>query len=184
MCLSDSDPQTDRKPLPSGWAVRTQQLVCVAVPPQKLSFTASHLHSQLLANTQALSSCLSCTKPAHCFQVKALNVTTQGLAVSLRPYQRQSLKFMLDKEGAEGGFRDLLFCPVSNSQGMTYWYSPVLGRLCADVAPMPQGGILGHFLCSVSAVLCVACSYLVCTCSILIHTCSVWYWAVIGPKLV
>lgn len=73
-----------------------------------------------------------------------MNVPTQGLAVTLRPYQRQSLKFMLDKEGAEGGFRDLLFCPVSNNQGATYWYSPVLGRLCADVAPVPQGGILGH----------------------------------------
>ena len=95
-----------------------------------------------------------------------MNVPTQGLAVTLRPYQRQSLKFMLDKEGAEGGFRDLLFCPVSNNQGATYWYSPVLGRLCADVAPMPQGGILGHSLCSVSAVLCVVCSDSVCMCSI------------------
>ncbi|KAL0020479.1 hypothetical protein WJX77_009137 [Trebouxia sp. C0004] len=68
----------------------------------------------------------------------------EGLSVSLRPYQRQSLKFMLDIEQTEGGFRDQLFCQVSNSQGDTFWYSPVLGRCSSHVDPMPQGGILGE----------------------------------------
>ncbi|KAL0037370.1 hypothetical protein WJX79_004318 [Trebouxia sp. C0005] len=68
----------------------------------------------------------------------------EGLSVSLRPYQRQSLKFMLDIEQTEGGFRDHLFCQVSNSQGDTYWYSPLLGRCSPHVDPMPQGGILGE----------------------------------------
>ncbi len=71
----------------------------------------------------------------------------QGLSVDLRPYQRQSLKFMLDIEQADGGFRHQLFCQVRNSKGEQYWYSPVLGRLCAEVAPMPQGGILGELRC-------------------------------------
>jgi hypothetical protein len=52
---------------------------------------------------------------------------------------------MLDIEQTEGGFRDQLFCQVSNSQGDTYWYSPVLGRLSPQVDPMPQGGILGRW---------------------------------------
>ncbi|DBB09876.1 TPA: hypothetical protein ACH3X3_001489 [Trebouxia sp. C0006] len=68
----------------------------------------------------------------------------EGLLVSLRPYQRQSLKFMLDIEQTEGGFRDQLFCQVTNSQGDTYWYSPLLGRCSTHVDPMPQGGILGE----------------------------------------
>ena len=64
--------------------------------------------------------------------------------MELRPYQRQSLKFMMDSESAEGGFRHHLFCSVVNSKGVKYWYSPILGRICQDVAPMPQGGILGR----------------------------------------
>lgn len=70
----------------------------------------------------------------------------QGLAVELRPYQRQSLKFMMDSESAEGGFRHHLFCSVVNSKGVMYWYSPILGRICQHVTPMPQGGILGRIL--------------------------------------
>lgn len=78
----------------------------------------------------------------------------QGLAVELRPYQRQSLKFMMESESAEGGFRHHLFCSVVNSKGVRYRYSPILGRICQDVAPMPQGGILGrtHTLAAVLAV--------------------------------
>lgn len=66
--------------------------------------------------------------------------------MALRPYQRQSLKFMMDNEGVQGGFRHHLFCSVANSKGERFWYSPVLGRICQDVAPMPQGGILGRTL--------------------------------------
>ena len=52
---------------------------------------------------------------------------------------------MLDIEQTEGGFRDQLFCQVSNSRGDTYWYSPLLGRCSPHVDPMPQGGILGQW---------------------------------------
>ncbi len=52
---------------------------------------------------------------------------------------------MLDIEQTEGGFRDQLFCQVTNSQGDTYWYSPLLGRCSTHVDPMPQGGILGQW---------------------------------------
>ncbi|KAL3157879.1 hypothetical protein ABBQ32_012289 [Trebouxia sp. C0010 RCD-2024] len=68
----------------------------------------------------------------------------EGLTVQLRPYQRQSLQFMIDNENTEGGFRHHLFCSVTNSKGERYWYSPILGRICQDVAAMPQGGILGE----------------------------------------
>lgn len=77
----------------------------------------------------------------------------QGLTVELRPYQRQSLKFMMDNEGVQGGFRHRLFCSVTNSKGERYWYSPLLGRICQDVAPMQQGGILGRTLTLVLIVI-------------------------------
>ena len=101
---------------------------CIQVP----EFTSTHLHRTL---------CL-CAE--------------QGLSVDLKPYQRQSLKFMLDREKADGGFRHNLFCQVTNSKGEVYWYSPVLGRLCAHVPPMAQGGILGAGL-SLSPVLLFSC---------------------------
>jgi len=72
-------------------------------------------------------------------------VYVQGLAVELRPYQRQSLQFMLDAEQTEGDFRHHLFYSVTNSKGQHYWYSPLLGRLCLHVPPMPHGGFLGEF---------------------------------------
>lgn len=36
-----------------------------------------------------------------------------GLTVQMRPYQRQSLQFMLDAERGEGGFRRHFWMPVS-----------------------------------------------------------------------
>ena len=68
----------------------------------------------------------------------------QGLSVELRPYQRQSVRFMLDIEHSQGGFRSMLFTEVKNSKGEAYWYSPSLGRICEHVPAMPQGGILGN----------------------------------------
>lgn len=72
----------------------------------------------------------------------------QGLSVELRSYQRQALQFMLDTEKTASGFRDMLFCEVKNSKGESYWYSPVLKRICRHVPAMPQGGFLGMRLCS------------------------------------
>ena len=76
----------------------------------------------------------------------------QGLTVELRAYQRQSLKFMMDSEDMEGGFRHHLFCPVTNSKGEKYWYSPVLGRICDNPPPMSHGGILGESSISASTM--------------------------------
>ncbi|KAA6425323.1 MAG: SNF2 family DNA-dependent ATPase [Trebouxia sp. A1-2] len=67
----------------------------------------------------------------------------EGLAVELRPYQCQSLQFMLDAEQTEGGFRHHLFLPITNSQGQQYWFSPHLARLCLNVPPMPHGEEMG-----------------------------------------
>ncbi len=68
----------------------------------------------------------------------------QGLSVTLRPYQRQSLQFMLDAEETEAGFRDHLYVQLTNSKGQHYWYSPILRRICREVAPMAYGGFLGE----------------------------------------
>ncbi|KAG2497725.1 hypothetical protein HYH03_004461 [Edaphochlamys debaryana] len=123
-----------------------------------------------------------------------------GLTVTMRPYQLQSLAFMLeaeaavteeeqgaaaaaspstlaslaDPDGVEGGFRRFFWLPItpggaeggaggsgagaggrrgpglpgsSASAGappFTYWYSPILERLCLDVPPQPGGGFLAE----------------------------------------
>lgn len=101
-----------------------------------------------------------------------------GLApgIALRPYQLQSLAFMLEMErlvdrpagrhvagaagvsgggvdpadpdaadgGCPGGYRRLLWVPVSNGRGQRYWYSPVLERMSLEVPVQTTGGFLGE----------------------------------------
>ncbi len=101
-----------------------------------------------------------------------------GLApgIALRPYQLQSLAFMLEVErlvdrpagrhvagvpgvsgggvdaadpdaadgGCPGGYRRLLWVPVSGGRGQRYWYSPVLERLSLEVPEQTTGGFLGE----------------------------------------
>jgi hypothetical protein len=53
--------------------------------------------------------------------------TPAGLTVTLRNYQLQSLSFMLEIEAlaGKGGYRNLFWLQHTNSQGKTYFYSPV-----------------------------------------------------------
>lgn len=65
-----------------------------------------------------------------------------GLAVSLHPYQRQSLRFMLDAEGADGGFRGLFWRRLeSEGGGAGLWYSPVFMRASLSVRGGARGGV-------------------------------------------
>ena len=68
----------------------------------------------------------------------------QGLTVQLRPYQRQSLQFMLDAEQGEGGFRRHLWQQLTNTAGQSFWYSPVLRQMALDVPALPWGGFLAE----------------------------------------
>ncbi|KAK9824040.1 hypothetical protein WJX72_007212 [[Myrmecia] bisecta] len=68
----------------------------------------------------------------------------QGLTVALKPYQKQSLKLMLDAEQGERGFNRFFWLPLTSPTGARYWYSPVLHRLCTDVPPSPCGGFLAE----------------------------------------
>ena len=67
-----------------------------------------------------------------------------GLTVQLHPYQRQSLRFMLDNERGEGGHRRHFWVPFRTPSGFAFWYSPVFLRACVDVPPAPWGGILAE----------------------------------------
>jgi hypothetical protein len=67
-------------------------------------------------------------------------VQPNGLTVTLRPYQQQSLQFMLEAERVEGGFRKHLWVPCSTVDGTPFWYSPLLGRVVADVPEQVSGG--------------------------------------------
>ncbi|KAL4518653.1 hypothetical protein Ndes2437B_g00741 [Nannochloris sp. 'desiccata'] len=67
-------------------------------------------------------------------------VQPNGLTVTLRPYQLQSLKFMWDAEMVDGGFRRHLWVPASAVDGTPFWYSPLLGRVASAVPEQPSGG--------------------------------------------
>lgn len=71
-----------------------------------------------------------------------------GLTVTLRPYQLQSLQFMIDAEQGEGGFRRLLWHHMTTPDGShKYWWSPLFDRASLDVPAMPWGGFLGECVC-------------------------------------
>lgn len=67
-----------------------------------------------------------------------------GLMVQLRPYQRQSLRFMIDSENGEGGHRRHFWVRYSTPSGFTFWWSPLFSRACREVAPCPWGGFLAE----------------------------------------
>ncbi|CAD7697990.1 unnamed protein product, partial [Ostreobium quekettii] len=63
-----------------------------------------------------------------------------GLALQMLPYQRQSLKFLIDCEQRRGGSRDWLWVRV---QGTT-WYSPVFNLLLHKSPHRSSGGFLAE----------------------------------------
>jgi hypothetical protein len=67
-------------------------------------------------------------------------VQPNGLTVTLRPYQLQSLKFMWDAEIGDGGFRRHLWVPATAVDGTPFWYSPLLGKVASSIPEQPSGG--------------------------------------------
>ncbi|BBN00056.1 protein MpRAD5 [Marchantia polymorpha subsp. ruderalis] len=68
-----------------------------------------------------------------------------GLSVPLRPYQRQSLQFMLDAEHREGGLLSLNYHKLpSTPSGHSLMYSSTLGHL---METKESGTVRGGFLC-------------------------------------
>ncbi|KAI3434920.1 hypothetical protein D9Q98_002974 [Chlorella vulgaris] len=63
-----------------------------------------------------------------------------GLTVTMRPYQLQSLQFMLDGETGEGGFRRLFWQQLQTPGGTRYWWSVLLGRASLEVPAQGWGG--------------------------------------------
>ena len=68
----------------------------------------------------------------------------QGLTVQLHPYQRQSLRFMLDNERREGGHRDNFWVPYTTPGGEAFLWSPILLRAWPQVSATPRGGFLAE----------------------------------------
>jgi hypothetical protein len=90
-----------------------------------------------------------------------------GLTVQLRPYQRQSLRFMLDAE--RGVSRDVIWCERALPDGTQAWYSKMLHRITL----VQPHHVCGGFLCEEmglvrSSCACVAGS-LVCSASCAPH---------------
>lgn len=71
-----------------------------------------------------------------------------GLSVPLRPYQRQSLQFMLDAEQRDGGLLSVNYHPLeTKATGVPLLYSASLNHLMATHADMPGSTVRGGFLC-------------------------------------
>lgn len=73
-----------------------------------------------------------------------------GLSVPLRPYQRQSLQFMLDSEQRDGGFLSVNYQPLQTSiGGMSLMYSASLNQLLLGEAheEASESTARGGFLC-------------------------------------
>lgn len=71
-------------------------------------------------------------------------VQPDGLTVQMRSYQLQSLQFMLDAEARDGGYRSVFWVRKVNTQGRTFWYSPVMSRASLSVPEQPAGGFLAE----------------------------------------
>jgi hypothetical protein len=63
-----------------------------------------------------------------------------GLTVQLRPYQRQSLRFMLDAE--QGRNAEAFWAARTLPDGTRAWYSSMLRRLTLDEPRSLRGGML------------------------------------------
>lgn len=85
----------------------------------------------LLAPSPPLPRCL-------CSGERSAAVQPAGLTVQLRPYQLQSLAFMLEHEQLVDGYRDLFWVQGQNSAGKVWWYSPSLEKLCHEVPRQPR----------------------------------------------
>lgn len=62
----------------------------------------------------------------------------------MRPYQLQSLQFMLDCERRPGGYRSLFWVPMVNGDGRQFWYSPIFSQFSIEVPEQPSGGFLSE----------------------------------------
>lgn len=71
-----------------------------------------------------------------------------GLSVPLRPYQRQSLQFMLDSEKREGGLLSINYQPLqTNLTGVPLLYSASLNHLMPAIPDISVPTVRGGFLC-------------------------------------
>ncbi|GAQ84668.1 DEAD-box protein [Klebsormidium nitens] len=72
-----------------------------------------------------------------------------GLGVTLRPYQRQSLRFMLDNERRDGGFHGLMWrqIPGAGTAEEDVFYCPALQRLKLVTKGTLPPPTTGGFLC-------------------------------------
>ncbi|KAK9847690.1 hypothetical protein WJX84_004737 [Apatococcus fuscideae] len=79
----------------------------------------------------------------------------QGLTVPLRPYQRQSLKFMQDAEACEGGFGSHIWAKVKYAS-TTFWWSPIIKRATLqDPTCNSCGGFLAEEMGLGKTVICL-----------------------------
>jgi SNF2 family DNA or RNA helicase len=65
--------------------------------------------------------------------------TVKGLSVKLRPYQSESVRFMLEEERSALGFITHFWATMFTTDGSRFYYSPILNQIRRD-SPVPLRG--------------------------------------------
>ena len=65
-----------------------------------------------------------------------------GLKLTLYPFQRQSLQWMLDRETQSGGLNTLFWREYASEGAQKFWYNPMAGELRDVPLPVVSGGFL------------------------------------------
>ena len=72
----------------------------------------------------------------------AMGEQPPGLALTLFPFQLQTLKWMQDRESIPGGLNSLFWERREWAGGEPFWYFPLAGELRTSEPPMTRGGLL------------------------------------------
>lgn len=67
----------------------------------------------------------------------------QGIKMPLRPFQKETLKWVVDRENMPKGARSLFWVDI-NTSGSSLYFSPVLGSFCRDEPLSFWGGVINE----------------------------------------
>eukprot|EP00937_MAST-01D_sp_MAST-1D-sp2_P005038 g5038.t1 len=76
--------------------------------------------------------------------VQASSYAVRGLNVTLRPYQSESVEYMVAEESSARGFHDQLYAEVKLASGTTTYFSPALASWRLRPPPIFRGGFLAE----------------------------------------
>mmetsp|Transcript_13439 Transcript_13439/g.44267 ORF Transcript_13439/g.44267 Transcript_13439/m.44267 type:complete len:1465 (-) Transcript_13439:1441-5835(-) len=120
--------------------------MCKQEPDGKRFFEMSRSHERVVSQTYSLNSLpdmLAWVEKES--SLYGMMEQPDGLNVTLRDYQRQALKFMVDQERHSGACASRsLFFPFKDASGNQLFYSPMFKNVSTTTPPDVRGGILAE----------------------------------------